>query len=46
LAAVTGMNQAQKATALAERDALRKSRGMIVESTGKRQRPTGPEGKA
>jgi circadian clock protein KaiC len=44
LAVLIGEGEAQNAATVAERNALRKSRGMMVES-GRNQRPNGREGK-
>jgi len=41
LASVVGTNRAERATSLAERDELRKSRGIRHQTTGKTQRPNG-----
>jgi circadian clock protein KaiC len=45
LTSVIGAADAQKAASVADRNALRKSRGMMIQ-TGKSQRPNGREGKS
>jgi circadian clock protein KaiC len=45
LAAVLGEGEAQKNALLSQRDAIRRSRGMIVGSSGKSQQPNGSQGK-
>ncbi|MCU1339180.1 MAG: KaiC 1 [Bryobacterales bacterium] len=46
LAAVIGESETQKTMVLAEQDAIRRSRGMMIKSPGRNQRPNGREGKA
>jgi circadian clock protein KaiC len=45
LASVVGEGEAQKETLLAQREAIRRSRGMIVGSSARSQQPNGREGK-
>jgi circadian clock protein KaiC len=46
LTSALGADHAEKTVALADIEALRKSRGMTIESTGRTQRPNGREGKS
>jgi len=46
LTSTLGADDAEKAVALADIEALRKSRGMTIQSTGRTQRPNGREGKS
>jgi circadian clock protein KaiC len=46
LTSALGADSAEKAVALADIEALRKSRGLIIESPGRTQRPNGREGKS
>ena len=46
LTSALGADSAEKAIAVADIEALRKSRGMTIESTGRTQRPNGREGRS
>jgi circadian clock protein KaiC len=45
LASMVGEGEAQRKTMLAQRDAIRRSRGMMIESSARSQQPNGREGK-